>query len=49
MMATDPIEPVVHVFSQKMRETYLMLGKLLIPSMSSTSEDPQTLRSWAKC
>jgi len=42
-MATDPTEAMVQAFTQKMRETYVMLGKSLIPMMSNTPEDIQTL------
>ena len=42
-MATDPNEQMVLAFTQKMRETYVMLGKSLIPMMSNTPEDIQTL------
>jgi cytochrome c-type biogenesis protein CcmH/NrfG len=34
---------MVQAFTQKMRETYVMLGKSLIPMMSNTPEDIQTL------
>jgi len=43
MMATDPTEAMVQAFTQKMRETYVMLGKSLIPMMGNTPEDIQTL------
>jgi cytochrome c-type biogenesis protein CcmH/NrfG len=43
MMKTDPTEQMVQAFTQKMRETYVMLGKSLIPMMSNTPEDIQTL------
>lgn len=42
-MKTDPTEQMVQAFTQKMRETYVMLGKSLIPMMSNTPEDIQTL------
>lgn len=42
-MATDPTEAMVQAFTQKMRETYMMLGKSLIPMMNNTPEDIQTL------
>lgn len=42
-MATDPTEAMVQAFTQNMRETYVMLGKSLIPMMSNTPEDIQTL------
>ena len=42
-MTTDPTEQMVQAFTQKMRETYVMLGKSLIPMMSNTPEDIQTL------
>jgi hypothetical protein len=42
MMATDPTEAMVQAFTQKMRETYVMLGKSLIPMMGNTPEDIQT-------
>jgi cytochrome c-type biogenesis protein CcmH/NrfG len=43
MMATNPTEAMVQAFTQKMRDTYVMLGKSLIPMMSNTPEDIQTL------
>lgn len=43
MMTTDPTEQMVQAFNQKMRETYVMLGRSLIPMMSNTPEDIQTL------
>ena len=42
-MTTDPTEVMVQAFTQKMRETYVMLGKSLIPMTSNTPEDIQTL------
>lgn len=42
-MTTDPTEVMVKAFNQKMRETYVMLGRSLIPMMSNTPEDIQTL------
>lgn len=42
-MKTDPTEQMVQAFTQKMRETYVILGKSLIPMMSNTPEDIQTL------
>lgn len=42
-MTTDPSEQMVQAFTQNMRETYVMLGKSLIPMMSNTPEDIQTL------
>ena len=43
MMTTNPTEQMVQAFTQKMRETYVMLGRSLIPMMSNTPEDIQTL------
>jgi hypothetical protein len=43
MMTTNPTEQMVQAFTQKMRETYVMLGKSLIPMMSNTPEDIQML------
>lgn len=42
-MTTDPTEVMVQAFTQKMRETYVMLGKSLIPIISNTPEDIQML------
>lgn len=42
-MTTDPTEQMVQAFTQNMRETYVMLGKSLVPIMSNTPEDIQTL------
>ena len=42
-MATDPTKQMVQAFTQKMRETYVMLGKSLVPMMKNTPEDIQTL------
>lgn len=42
-MTTDPTEQMVQAFTQKMRATYVMLGKSLIPMMSNTPEDIQML------
>lgn len=42
-MTSDPTEQMVQAFTQNMRETYVMLGKALIPMMSNTPEDIQTL------
>lgn len=43
MMTTDPTEQMVQAFNQKMRATYVILGRSLIPMMSNTPEDIQTL------
>lgn len=42
-MTTDPCEQMVQAFTQNMRETYVMLGKSLVPIMSNTPEDIQML------
>ncbi len=42
-MTTDPTKQMVQAFTKKMRETYVLLGKSLIPMMSNTPEDIQTL------
>lgn len=42
-MTSDPSEQMVQAFTQNMRETYVVLGKSLVPMMSNTPEDIQTL------
>lgn len=40
---TNRTEQLVEVFTQKMRETYVLLGKSLIPLMEDKPEDIDTL------
>jgi cytochrome c-type biogenesis protein CcmH/NrfG len=43
MTTPDPSEKQVQAIMQTMRETYVMLGKSLIPMLGNTPEDIQTL------
>lgn len=47
-MKTDPTEQMVQALTQKMRETYVLLGKSLIPMMQNTPEDIKTLLELAE-
>lgn len=42
-METDPTEQMVQALTEKMHETYVALGKSLIPMMENTPEDINTL------
>ena len=42
-MIPDATEQMVQAITQKMRETYVQLGKSIIPLLTNTSEDIKTL------